>query len=260
MGDFFICDMIWDMKEKTSLEQHLVQEHSQTGLSEYLKELVYGGIDGIVTTFAVVAGFTGAATMVNGDGVSAIPVTIVLIFGLANLFADGFSMGVGDFLSSRAEKKLFEKEQKKEYKEIDQNMEYEFNETIEILENKGFSHKDATDLAEIYSHNTDFWVDFMMRHELDMSTPSASPARGAFITFLSFLFFGSIPLLPYIINISSIDGRFVMACVFTVIALGILGLIRARFTRESTILSMAEIVGLGMFAAFIAYFVGTLFA
>jgi VIT1/CCC1 family predicted Fe2+/Mn2+ transporter len=66
---------------------------------EYLGEIVYGGIDGIVTTFAIVAGSVGA-------GLSS---AIVLILGSANLVADGFSMGVGAYLSSKSEKDLYDR-------------------------------------------------------------------------------------------------------------------------------------------------------
>lgn len=67
---------------------------------KYLREIVYGGNDGIVTTFAVVAGFAGAQ---RDPTSSAIPIFSVLLFGLANLFADGLSMGLGSFLSLRAQ-------------------------------------------------------------------------------------------------------------------------------------------------------------
>jgi vacuolar iron transporter family protein len=63
---------------------------------DYLSEFVYGGIDGAVTTFAVVAGATGARF--DAD--------IVIILGFANLIADGFSMGVGSYLSSKSERQL----------------------------------------------------------------------------------------------------------------------------------------------------------
>ena len=96
--------------DKKTFEQHLKHVHKQTILSGNLKEFVYGGVDGIITTFAVVAGFTGATIMSQENEVTIIPISVVLVFGLANLFADGFSMGVSDFLSSRAEKKLFQQE------------------------------------------------------------------------------------------------------------------------------------------------------
>lgn len=66
-----------------------IKDHAE----EYLSQFVYGGIDGAVTTFAVVAGSTGA-NLSSG---------VVIILGFANLIADGFSMGVGSYLSSKAE-------------------------------------------------------------------------------------------------------------------------------------------------------------
>jgi VIT1/CCC1 family predicted Fe2+/Mn2+ transporter len=59
----------------------------------YLAEVIYGANDGIVTTFAVVAGVAGAA----------LDPTIVVILGVANLLADGFSMGMSNFLSTRSD-------------------------------------------------------------------------------------------------------------------------------------------------------------
>lgn len=65
-------------------------------LEDYLSEFVYGGIDGAVTTFAVVAGATGAR----------FDVKVLLVLGFANLIADGFSMGVGSYLSTKSEQQL----------------------------------------------------------------------------------------------------------------------------------------------------------
>ena len=58
----------------------------------YIRDVIYGANDGIITTFAVVAGVTGGA----------LSPTTVLIVGVANLFADGLSMGVGNYLSIRS--------------------------------------------------------------------------------------------------------------------------------------------------------------
>lgn len=68
-------------------------------LEDYLSEFVYGGIDGAVTTFAVVAGATGAGFSTK----------ILLVLGFANLIADGFSMGVGSYLSTKSEQQLMVK-------------------------------------------------------------------------------------------------------------------------------------------------------
>jgi vacuolar iron transporter family protein len=96
---------------KADLEKHRKEEHSSSPFSTYLKEIVYGGNDGIVTTFAVVAGFAGAQSDTN---VATYSFLTVLLFGIANLFADGASMGLGNFLSLRSEQDLYKKEKAKE--------------------------------------------------------------------------------------------------------------------------------------------------
>jgi VIT1/CCC1 family predicted Fe2+/Mn2+ transporter len=68
-------------------------EKIKAHFEDYLREFVYGGIDGAITTFAVVAGATGA-------GFSA---AVVIVLGVANLIADGLSMGVGSYLSSKSD-------------------------------------------------------------------------------------------------------------------------------------------------------------
>lgn len=73
------------------------------GIKKYLAEFVYGGIDGAITTFAVVSGALGAS--LNS--------AIVLILGFANLFADGFSMAVSNYLSIKSQKELFKKHRHK---------------------------------------------------------------------------------------------------------------------------------------------------
>ncbi len=246
--------------DKKILQHHLKHEHNQTILSGNLKELVYGGIDGIITTFAVVAGFTGATMLSTSDSRATLSISVVLIFGLANLFADGFSMGVGDFLSSRAEKKLFNKEQLKEKIAIENDEEFEYEETIFILIEKGFDKNDACTIANIYKKNPNFWSEFMMRYELNMAHPEKSSVRSAVITFVSFIIFGAIPLLPYIFEIHIFNEKFIMAGIFTIFALMSLGFVRAKFTKEHLFTSILEIVGLGMSAAFIAYFIGTFFS
>lgn len=68
------------------------KQHSE----DYLREFVYGGMDGAVTTFAVVTGAAGAN----------LGVRVIIILGFANVFADGFSMAVGSFLSEKSEQDL----------------------------------------------------------------------------------------------------------------------------------------------------------
>ena len=64
-----------------------------------LRDLIFGAVDGTVTTFAVVSGVSGAGLAAG----------IVIVLGVANLVADGFSMGISNFLGTRAEQQLPER-------------------------------------------------------------------------------------------------------------------------------------------------------
>jgi VIT1/CCC1 family predicted Fe2+/Mn2+ transporter len=77
------------MSEEREASSHPILGSVREVLQHYLGDLVYGANDGIITTFAVVAGVTGAE----------LPVRIVVILGVANLLADGFSMGASNYLA-----------------------------------------------------------------------------------------------------------------------------------------------------------------
>lgn len=234
-------------------------ENNKTALQDYFKEVIYGGIDGIVTTFAVVAGFSGAA--LSGDVTTQMSFLVVLLFGLANLFADAASMGLGNFLSVRSEQDLYKVARTKEQKEINDNSDDEYKETITLMMERGFSEADAIRLADIYRTNEEYWIDFMMTHEHEMPDPRGeNPALTGLATFGSFLVFGAIPLLPFIFMESG-DAHlaFRLSIVGTMLALASLGLLKWRVIGSNFIASMIEVMVVGGTAATLAFFVGTFF-
>ena len=131
-------------------------------------------------------------------------------------------------------------------------------ETKEILMMRGFSKEDAQVLVDIYSKNNEYWADFMMRYELEMSDPSENPVLTALATFLAFVTFGFIPLIPYILFKNN-SQTFIYASIATALALVLLGLLRWRVTKESMLRSVGEILIVGGISASIAYIVGTFF-
>ena len=243
--------------DSQALKTHLEQEHGRGRFSANLREIVYGGLDGIITTFAVVAGFYGASALQNSNDLS-LPLTVVLLFGFANLLADGVSMGVGDFLSTRAEQKLYERERAKEAYEVVHNRDMERQETLNLLRMRGVNPEDCKSMTAIFERNPDLWVDFMMQYELEMDDVSdAQPFRSALFTLGSFLLFGFIPLLPFVLGIASYTFLFsILGAVFALVALGVT---RNRFTREGVYRSVVEVLAMGAVAGVIAYLVGTLF-
>lgn len=237
------------------LEKHLAEEHRLSPFSAYLKEIVYGGNDGIVTTFAVVAGFTGA----QGQNIGSLPIIVVLLFGFANLFADGVSMALGNFLSSRSEQDVYRDAKRREDREIHINPRSEKEESMEILIRKGFSEKQAHQLVDIYSTNKKYWLEFMMNQELELPSPEKdNPTRMAIATFVSFIIFGMIPLLPYIFFRDN-NNVFLHSVAATLTSLLILGFLRWKVTGHKWVRTIGETLLLGGTAATVAYIVGTLF-
>jgi len=243
-----------------ALAQHLHDEHQHSPFAVYFREVIYGGIDGIITTFAVVAGFSGAA--LSNETTTQLSFLVVLLFGLANLFADGVSMGLGSFLSVRSEQDLYKTSRDKEKHEIANNTEMEYNETITILMQKGYGEEDATVMAGLYKKNPAYWLDFMMNHELEMSDPRGdNPVYTGLATLASFLAFGIIPLLPFLfLSESTAQTLFTYSILGTFVALVLLGILKWKVVGADLRASLFEVVIVGSAAAGVAYFVGTFFS
>lgn len=229
-------------------------------LANYFKEIIYGGIDGIITTFAVVAGFSGAA--LSTDVTTQLSFSIVLLFGLANLFADAASMALGNFLSVRSEKDLYFMKRKEELNELRTNTEYEHFETVTIMKEKGFTDEQSETLADIYETNETYWLDFMMQHELEVADPRGEKeVLTGLATFFAFMVFGSIPLLPFILQTSG-DAKtvFLYSATGTFGALVALGLMKWRVIGTRFTASLGEVVVVGGTASLLAFLVGTFFS
>lgn len=164
-----------------------------------LREFVYGGMDGAVTTFAVVTGAAGANLSVR----------VILILGFANVLADGFSMAVGSYLSEKSEQ--------------------------DLSVHKGESSREEQE----------------------------SPLRASVATFLSFVLVGFIPLSVYTADFIfdfglATNDALVYSVILTLVAFGLIGLLRARITKIPKSKAVMESLGLGLAAAVISFVVGNL--
>ncbi len=215
---------------------------------EYLGEFVYGGIDGSVTTFAVVAGAAGAQ----------LDSAVVIILGFANLLADGFAMSVGSYLSTKSEKENYNKHKAIEYWEVDHLPAKERQEIREIYEAKGFKGEMLEKVVDVITEDRDRWVDVMMKEELDMTEETKSPVAMGAVTFLSFLLFGFIPLLVYVIDYSAglKINLFVWSSVMTGVVFCLIGYLKAVVNQTRVLRSILETLFLGGAAAVLAYVVG----
>lgn len=205
------------------------QENHMTG-GEHIKSAVYGGLDGIITTFATV-------TSVAGSG---LPHSVILIIGLAHLVADGLSMGLGDMLSSQAEHDLANHERSREMWEFENYPEGEIEEMVELYEKKGISTDDALLVVHTLAKYKEAFIDIMMIEELNLMPvdDEDSPLTGGIITFVSFMLFGVIPLLSYLVNLipginMGPDTTLYVSCFLTVVTLFLLGAVKGSFVGQN---------------------------
>ena len=227
-----------------------MEEHGGTG-HQYIGDFVYGGLDGIVTTFAVVSGVAGAEL---GAG-------IVLIMGLANLFADGFSMATGAYLSAKSEREYYDRERAREAWEVEHFPDGERAELYEIYREQGYADDDAGALVTLQTQDHTRWVDTMMVHELGLLPDEKQPMLSALATFGAFVLAGVVPMLVYLVGLARpVDSHltFPISLALSALALFGLGAAKVLVTALNWFRSGLEMLLVGGLAGGVAYLVGYL--
>jgi VIT1/CCC1 family predicted Fe2+/Mn2+ transporter len=211
-----------------------------------LGDAVLGGIDGGVTTFAVVAGAVGG-------GFSDV---VVVILGFANLVADGFSMAVSNYLSARTEREQVEAARRTEEHHIRQIPDGERDEIREIFARKGFEGEVLETIVSVITANRRLWVDTMLTEELGLSIEGRAPLRAAAATFFTFLAVGIIPLMPFLLRGVGAAQAFWASAAATGIAFLGVGMVKGRVMGRSLFRSGLETLLTGGGAAILAYVIG----
>ena len=217
-------------------------------LRDYLGEFVYGGMDGSVTTFAVVAGSAGAG----------LDTSVVLILGFANLFADGFAMSVGAYLSAKTNRQNFLKRQQEQRREIEDDPAHSKETLRSIYQYKGFTEPLLEQVVDVITNDKDRWIDSIMKDDLGMTIEQKSPLLTGLLTYFSFITVGLIPLAAYVFDmVWEFKGdMFLWSSILTMLAFGFIGFLKSFVTETSHLKGVLETVTLGALAAFVAYLVG----
>jgi len=233
------------------------EDHVEAG--GRIKGIVFGGLDGILTSFAVVAGAVG----------SHLGPEVILAMGVSNVLADAISMGAGEYLSSRSYNNYVKKELERERWELENFPEGEIMEMIELFESRGMSREDSTVVVTRMAKYKHFFLNIMMTEELSLPVPedddNLNSLKDGIVMFASFALFGMLPILGFAI-VPLIDPNltehelFVVACVITAFALFGLGAFKARFNEKFYFRSGFETLILGSTCATIAFVVGRLVA
>ena len=216
--------------------------------NSYLKDFIYGAIDGTVTTFAIVSGVVGAE-LSNG---------VIIVLGFANLLADGFSMAVSIYLGTKAEEEQREKDRESEKAHIHLFPEGEKEEIRQIFKQKGFEGAELEKAVEIITSDRNRWIDTMLVEELGYSLSDQDAVKAGITTFVAFFIIGLIPILSFIISWffpELIEQPFRLSIFLTGFTFFFIGALKSRFVIKSWYRSGLEILALGGVAAAIAYYV-----
>lgn len=212
--------------------------------ANYLADWVLGGIDGAVTTFAIVAGVVGAELSAG----------IILVLGLANLLADGFSMAAGNYSGVKAERDEYDRLKAMEYAHIRETPEGEREEIRQIFAAKGFEGEDLARAVEIITASHERWVSVMLEEEHGQPRVARSPYKAGWVTFVAFALAGAVPLLPFLVLAPG--EAFIAAIAMTGATFFAIGSFKAKWSTARWWVSGVETFAIGMAAAGVAYGVG----
>jgi VIT1/CCC1 family predicted Fe2+/Mn2+ transporter len=210
----------------------------------YLRDFIYGGIDGAVTTFAIVAG-------VEGAGFSR---SVIIVLGIANILADGFSMAASNYSGTKAERDNVNRLREVERQHIEKIPEGEREEVRQILQAKGLRGAALEQAVEAVTADKKTWIDLMLVDEYGVSPVSSEPISAASATFLAFMLCGIVPLLPFLIGV---PDPFVVAVVVTFATFFAIGTAKSIWTLAPWWRSGLETLFIGAAAAIIAYLAGS---
>ena len=211
--------------------------------ASYLRDWVYGGIDGTVTTFAIMAGVIGADLSAGA----------VIILGVANLLADGFSMAAANYTGTKTEHDEYERIRRMEERHVDLAPEGEREEVRQIFEAKGFRGEALETAVEVITARRERWIDTMMAEEHGMPPVIRSPLKAALMTFVAFVLCGSVPVLPYAVGI---PDPIWLATFMTGLTFFAIGSLRSYWSVTPWWRAGLETLVIGLAAAGVAYAVG----
>ena len=221
-----------------------------------IEDFVYGATDGAVTTFAVVAGVVGAS----------LSPSIVITLRFANVFADGFAMAAGNYLSTRSKLEYEERERKRQDKEIQDFPERKISEIRNIYSEKGFKEELLEKVTNVIIANRKVWTDILLREKTGITDKkNENPVFKAVTTFVAFNLVGLIPLLPFVFalvidNTSGLSSQtiFAYSSIFTALSFFSIGIISGKVVDKPPLRSGVITLIIGGIAALVSYIVGTL--
>jgi vacuolar iron transporter family protein len=222
-------------------------EHS--AVRNYVRDLILGFNDGLVSVYAIVAGVAGAGLATRE----------IAIAGIAAATAGALSMGLGEYISTKSQTEYYAAEAQRERDHIRKYPQLEREELLEMLEKKGYPPPLIPPLADHIMSSEDRFVDFMMREEFGVGEESErSPFIAMGLVMLAFVVGAALPLVPFVFGIGGFTGLGI-ASALSLAGLFVAGTVKAKTSGLTPWRSGIEMTLLGALAAAVTYSVGLLF-
>jgi vacuolar iron transporter family protein len=223
-----------------------IERHFTAG--EVVRDVVIGMSDGLTVPFALAAGLSGAIDNSR----------IVVVAGLAEIAAGSIAMGLGGYLAAKSDAEHYASERLREEREVEEIPDEEAREVERVFSDYGLPPSESAPVIQAMTRRPKQWVDFMMRFELGLEEPDPKRAlQSASTIACSYIAGGIIPLAPYM-ALHSARAALVWSIVVTLIALGIFGYIKGRFTGSRPGRSAMQTVVIGGLAAGAAFLLARL--
>lgn len=227
---------------------HIAAERKRIGWLGEIREAIFGMQDGLLTSVGLVSAIGTAVT----------DTWLILLVGFASALAGTISMAVGEYVSSRSQREIYEAEIAEERQEI-QERPWEARAEIKALfEEEGVSDEDANAIAERITRYPQSWLKTMIEKELFLVLEEqASAFQGALVMGACYLVGGLLPVLPYLF----LKGPAALATSITLTALALfaIGVGKALPAKQHPIRSGLGIMVLGALSGLAGYLVGNIF-
>jgi len=233
-------------QDKAWLREHLTSERREADLLSEVREAVFGAQDGVTSILAVVATVAVATTNTYA----------VLIAGIAAALAEIFSMGAGEYMSSKSQREIFEAQIRSEREEVDERPAESEAEVAYMFEQDGLSEPAARRVAAEIAREPAVLLKTMVEKELGLAIEAgAGPLQGALILSGAFALAALVPLLPFFFF--DVRSGLIVSIALCAVTMFGLGVVKARWTGRNPIVSGLQIVLLVAGAAIAGFFFGS---
>ena len=223
-----------------------IERHFTAG--EVVRDVVIGMSDGLTVPFALAAGISGAIDNSR----------LVVVAGLAEIAAGSIAMGLGGYLAAKSDAEHYASERLREEREVQEIPDEEAREVQNVFADYGLPPQESAPVVQALTKKPKEWVDFMMRFELGLEEPNPKRALQSAMTIAaSYIGGGFIPLAPYMF-FHSTRGALPWSVLVTLVALGVFGYIKGRFTGGRPGRSALQTIVIGGLAAGAAFLLARL--